>query len=145
MKVSASMSSLADTRWHQYAVRFALGGLITVIAGLIAQHFGPVVGGLFLAFPAIFPAGATLVAKRERQKKARAGLSGATRGRRAAALDASGTVLGAVALMCFAIVVWRALPDHRPALVLGVAAIGWASLSIALWWLRKKHWWMRGR
>jgi hypothetical protein len=33
------------------------------VVGLIAARFGPVVGGLFLAFPAIFPASATLIEK----------------------------------------------------------------------------------
>jgi hypothetical protein len=40
-----------------------LGGVVTVVAGLLAKHYGPVFGGLFLAFPAIFPASATLVDK----------------------------------------------------------------------------------
>ena len=38
---------------------FFFGGLITAVAGVIAQRFGPIIGGLFLAFPAIFPASAT--------------------------------------------------------------------------------------
>jgi hypothetical protein len=33
-------------------LRCLLGGAITVITGLIASHWGPVVEGLFLAFPA---------------------------------------------------------------------------------------------
>jgi hypothetical protein len=40
----------------QYALRFLFGGIVTAVAGLVAQHFGPVVAGLLLAFPAIFPA-----------------------------------------------------------------------------------------
>jgi hypothetical protein len=36
---------------------------MTAIPGWIASKYGPVVGGLFLAFPAIFPASATLVEK----------------------------------------------------------------------------------
>jgi nicotinamidase-related amidase len=69
-------------------IRFALGGAMTVIAGLIASRYGPVVGGLFLAFPAIFPASATLIEKHQRERKKKAGLSGARRGKEAAALDA---------------------------------------------------------
>jgi hypothetical protein len=38
-----------------YAIRFVIGGLITTATGLVARKFGPVVGGLFLAYPAIFP------------------------------------------------------------------------------------------
>jgi hypothetical protein len=50
-------------------LRFVLGGLATIVAGLIAEHWGPVVGGLFLAFPAIFCATATLIEKHERERK----------------------------------------------------------------------------
>ena len=112
MRVSADLSALRGTQWHQYVVRFFLGGLVTAVTGLLGQHFGPVFGGLFLAFPAIFPASATLIAKRERQKKARQGLHGDIRGRRAAALDAAGATLGAVGLICFALVVWKELVGH---------------------------------
>jgi len=139
LKISFDASALRSIRWHQYLVRFVLGGVVTVIAGLLAKAFGPVFGGLFLAFPAIFPASVTLIAKRERQKKARHGLDGTVRGRRAAALDAAGTVLGAVGLGCFAGVVWKTLPVHHEALVFGSAAASWLIVSTSLWWLRKKH------
>lgn len=36
---------------------------VTALAGVIAKHYGPVIGGLFFAFPAIFPASATLIEK----------------------------------------------------------------------------------
>jgi Protein of unknown function (DUF3147) len=140
MIVSMSFAALRATRFRQYAVRFALGGLATVATGLITQHFGPVLGGLFLAFPAIFPASATLIATRESTKKHEKGLHGEVRGRRVAALDAAGTVLGAFALAAFAATTWLALPTHRPALVLLGAGAVWLLLSVALWWLRKRHW-----
>src|ERR1700728_4797006 len=56
MIVQFKPSALGQTRWYEYLVRFLLGGAMTVVAGLIAARFGPVIGGLFLAFPAIFPA-----------------------------------------------------------------------------------------
>jgi hypothetical protein len=62
-----------------------LDGAVTVIAGLIAARFGPVVGGLFLAFPAIFPASATLIERHVRERREKAGLSGTRRGGDAAA------------------------------------------------------------
>src|SRR5262249_54860089 len=105
---------------------------------LLAEAFGPVFGGLFLAFPAIFPASITLIAKREREKKEQHGLSGAVRGRRAAALDAAGSVLGAIGLGCFAGVVWKALPDHGLGSVICAAGALWFVVSSCLWWLRKK-------
>jgi hypothetical protein len=98
MKVSADFSASKKTKWHEYAVRFLLGGSVTVIAGLLAQYYGPVFGGLFLAFPAILPASATLVDKHEREKKQRAGIQHTTRGRRVAGVDAAGAALGAWAL-----------------------------------------------
>lgn len=140
LKISFDASALRSIRWHQYLVRFVLGGLVTVITGVLAKAFGPVFGGLFLAFPAIFPASVTLIAKRERQKKARCGLDGTVRGRRAAALDAAGTVLGAVGLGCFAGVVWKGLPAHHEALVFCSAGALWLIVSTCLWWWRKKHW-----
>jgi hypothetical protein len=133
-------SALGEASWYQYALRFVLGGLITVGTGLVAEHFGPVVGGLFLAFPAIFPATATLIGTRERKKKEKQGLNGAARGLRAAALDATGAVLGAIGLMCFAWVVWKALPRFGSVVVLCGAAFLWLLVSVSLWWLRKRHW-----
>ena len=94
-------------------------------------------GGLFLAFPAIFPAGATLIEKREKLKKQRAGYDGTNRGRLAAALDARGACLGCIGLLTFAVVVWRMLPAHSLALTLILATIAWASVSILLWRLER--------
>jgi hypothetical protein len=71
---------------------------MTVIAGLVASRFGPVVGGLFLAFPAIFPASATLIEKHVRERKEKKGLQGTRRGKQAAALDAAGAALGGLLL-----------------------------------------------
>jgi hypothetical protein len=61
MIVRVKWAALKQTHGYEYAVRFGLGGLTTVIAGLIADQLGPETGGLFLAFPAIFCASATLV------------------------------------------------------------------------------------
>ena len=58
MRVTVNLSGLHETNWKDYIIRFVFGGAITVITGLIARKFGPVIGGLFLAFPAIFPASA---------------------------------------------------------------------------------------
>lgn len=55
MIIRLKRSALRETSWGEYLVRFAVGGAMTVVAGLIAASFGPVLGGLFLAFPAIFP------------------------------------------------------------------------------------------
>jgi hypothetical protein len=63
-------------RYPSRVGRFVFGGLITVATGIIAKKFGPGMGGLFLAFPAIFPASATLVEKHEKEEKQQAGMEG---------------------------------------------------------------------
>jgi hypothetical protein len=59
--VEIDPEGLRGTGWRDYALRFILGGVVTASAGVIAKIYGPVIGGLFLAFPAIFPASATLM------------------------------------------------------------------------------------
>jgi hypothetical protein len=110
MAVKLKLSALAEGHWYEYAIRFVLGGAVTMLAGWIAAKWGPAVGGLFLAFPAIFPASATLVEKRERERKENVGLQGAKRGRDAAALEATGAALGSIGLMVFATIVWLFAP-----------------------------------
>ena len=137
MRVEADFASLKQTSLREHLVRFVLGGAVTVAAGLIARRWGPVIGGLFLAFPAIFPAGATLIETHEVKRKRQIGRDGRGRGRQAAALDALGASMGAVGLAVFAVVLWRFLPGHSSwgALVLALGA--WVVVSGALWILRK--------
>src|SRR3978361_356983 len=106
MIVSVKWAALKQTYGYEYVVRFALGGLATVFAGVIAELFGPETGGLFLAFPAIFCASATLIEKHERERKQKRGLAGMQRGTDAAALDAAGAVFGSFGLAAFGLVTW---------------------------------------
>jgi len=99
MIVKVDLSSLKSTKPHEYAIRFFFGGLLTTLTGLIAKKYGPVIGGLFLAFPAIFPASVTLIEKHEKQKKQKVGYDGTNRGRNAASLEAGGASIGALALV----------------------------------------------
>jgi|SRR6266436_4068006 len=139
VRVSLDFSAFGRTRWYEYFVRFLFGGTITVIAGLLAKHFGPAFGGLFLAFPAIFPASATLVEKHEREKKQRAGIFHTDRGLQAAAVDAAGAAMGSASLVIFAFTIWKLLPTwHAPAVLL-CATAGWLLTSFALWRIRKDH------
>ena len=102
-----------------YAVRFLLGGAITAAAGLTAEQLGPVVGGLFLAFPAIAPAAITLIEKED--------------GPRAAGASALGSAFGGLGLLAFAAVVWQ-LAERLPAwLVLLLATLVWLAASVGLW------------
>jgi hypothetical protein len=141
MLIKADFSSLRRVKWHEYLIRFALGGIVTVATGLIAKAFGPVTGGLFLAVPAIFPASATLLEKHEQEKKRRAGIAYTLRGRLAAALDARGAAMGAIAMLLFAVIIWRALPGANIAAVLSVALVSWLGLAALLWYVRKRHPW----
>ncbi|PYY00786.1 MAG: hypothetical protein DMG64_16135 [Acidobacteria bacterium] len=137
MRIKLDPKSLRQTKWYECAIRFALGGAISVIAALLARKFGPAIGGLFLAFPAIFPASATLVEKHEIEKKAQKALNGQERGRDAAALDAAGAVMGSVGLVLFALFVWLLLPRHSSWLILASAAMLWFVSSCCLWFLRE--------
>jgi hypothetical protein len=138
MRVQANFSSLKQTNLREHVVRFGLGGAVTVAAGLVARRWGPVIGGLFLAFPAIFPAGATLIEQHEVKRKREIGRDGRRRGRLAAALDALGAALGAMGLAAFAVVLWRFLPGYSSWGTLGLAAVAWTVVSGLLWVLRKR-------
>src|SRR3954464_83840 len=140
MIVRFDSSALREIRWYEYGLRFVFGGVITAAAGLIAREFGPTVGGLFLAFPAIFPATATLIEKHEREKKAQKGLNGNQRGRDAAALEAVGTAMGSFGLVLFAGLAWMLLPRHTPGLVLTGATVAWLAASGGVWAIRRKKW-----
>jgi hypothetical protein len=133
MKVHADFSALRRTKWYEYAIRFLFGGIITAITGLIAKKFGPQVGGLFLAFPAIFPATATLLEKHQKQKKQRKGLNGTKRGRLAAGVDAAGAAMGSGGLLVFALIVWKLLPGNPASMVLAGATLAWVIVAVSIW------------
>ena len=112
---------LVQTTPGEWAVRFVLGGIITVCTGLVANAYGPAVGGLFLAFPAILPASLTLVDEHD--------------GRREAADDARGACLGAVGLLAFAAVVWLTGARWQAPVVLATATAAWAVACGVAWWM----------
>jgi hypothetical protein len=132
------LASLKETKPHEYAIRFLFGGLCTAVAGLIAKYFGPAIGGLFLAFPAIFPAAASLIESHEKERKARIGFDGTIRGRMAASLDSAGAALGCIGLCAFAFTVYKWLPGRNAYLIISVATVEWLLLVVGLWELRKR-------
>src|ERR1700756_1656508 len=138
MQIEVDPSALQRTEWHEYLVRFVVGGLITAVAGIIAKQFGPVIGGLFLAFPAIFPAGATLIEKHENEKREREGLQRTERTRVAVSADAAGAALGSIGLFLFALLVWRFIPSQNP-LVLTFATLAWLTVSVLIWHIRRRE------
>lgn len=136
MIVQVELESLKGISLRECAVRFLFGGLVCVGAGLIAKRFGPAIGGLFLAFPAIFPAGASMVEAHEKKHKASAGFDGTNRGRTVAGLDAAGAALGCIGLAGFALICWICLPRLSTAAVFVLATFVWLLLSVAAWLLR---------
>jgi Protein of unknown function (DUF3147) len=137
MRIGLDVSSIHHLRLRDYVVRYVFGGIVTVLTGLIARRYGPGVAGLFLAFPAIFPAGATLIEKQQREKKRRVGLDGTSRGRVAAGIDAIGAAMGTLGLIAFALLVWRFLPSHSSPAILTIAGLAWLAISVLAWLIRK--------
>jgi hypothetical protein len=135
MPVQVDLSALQVTKWHEYLLRFVFGGCVTVFTGIVAHRFGPVIGGLFLAVPAIFPASATLIEKHEKQKQKDLGAAETT-GQRKAGFDAEGAALGSVGLAVFAFIVWEFLPAHSATGVLLCATFSWLLVAILLWKIR---------
>jgi uncharacterized membrane protein (GlpM family) len=113
--------ALRRTHTSAYLIRFGFGGSMTALAGIIAHAYGPAIGGLFLAFPAILPASLTLVATQD--------------GRQSAVEEARGAILGAVGLGAFAAAVWLLGGRIATALVLMFAAATWFIISCTLWWM----------
>lgn len=110
--------AVRQTRGREHLIRFVFGGFVTVATGLVARSFGPEIGGLFLAFPAILPASLTLVKDHD--------------GRHEAAQVAAGSRLGAVALIAFALAV-ALLAERGAATSLTVAMVLWAAVSLLSW------------
>ena len=143
MIIKLDLRALKRTRWHEYLVRFLFGGAVTAVTGWVAGRFGPAVGGLFLAFPAIFPATATLLEKHEREKKRKVGIPFTIRGRLAAALDARGAAMGTLGLAVFAALTWKLPPYVGFPAILSLALGSWVATSSLLWYVRKHHPWAR--
>ena len=112
-------SQLKDTKAWEYIVRFVFGGAITVATGIIGKAWGPLVAGLFLAFPAILPASLTLVKEHD--------------GRKQAVEDARGARLGSVGLAAFAAVVLVTVGRMPPFAVLLLASVTWVLISVGAW------------
>jgi hypothetical protein len=109
-----------ETKGWEYTLRFVFGGVVTAAVGVIGVAFGPVVAGLFLAFPAILPATITLIETH--------------RGREKAGVDALGASLGSVGLMAFGVMLWLLAPRSAGWIVIGAATIVWFAVSAGLWW-----------
>lgn len=118
-EIGVEPERLRKTSLTEYAIRFLFGGIITGVIGLIGRIVGPVTTGLFLAFPAVLPAGVTLIESAE--------------GKSPAGRNAFGAAFGSVGLMAFAAIVW-VLATRAPAwIVLGCATLAWFVVSTVVW------------
>jgi uncharacterized membrane protein (GlpM family) len=109
-------SKLKHVKLTELGVRFAFGAAISVVTGVVSLVFDVWVGGLFLAFPAILPATATLIEENESN--------------RAAKHDVMGATTGAVGLIAFAVVATLTLDRWSPPLALAAAMFTWVVVSV---------------
>jgi hypothetical protein len=132
-------TSLRETTAAEYARRFLFGGVVTVVATLIADRWGPVIGGLFLAFPGIFPAGVSLVEKHKIQREREVGKMGVAAARAEASVEAAGASAGAWGLAGFGLVVWKESGIRSLPVMLVCAGLAWVVVSGIVWMFRDKH------
>jgi hypothetical protein len=135
VRIRLDPGPLKESHLSGHAIRFAVGGAVTVATGLVARAFGPVVGGLFLALPAILPAGIALLVRLQ-NRNAGPGARG-DRARRAVVIQTTGAAAGALGLVAFALVGWLRFV-HWPAwLTLMAATAAWCAVAALAWIIRK--------
>jgi hypothetical protein len=106
-------------RIDDYVLRFGFGAGIALVAGLIGMAFGPKIGGLLLGFPAILPASLTLIQKKE--------------GKDEASIDSVGAVLGAMAMVVFALLVALTVTNLGAAFSVVLALVVWLVVAVGLY------------
>lgn len=117
--IQLSGDGLHRTKLHEWVIRFAFGGVISLLAGYVGLKWGPAIGGLFLGFPSIFPATMTLLKNHQ--------------GRREAAEGGVGTSIGSLGLIVFAIIVFVTARTWSPVSSFGAAILGWFAASTIMW------------
>jgi uncharacterized membrane protein (GlpM family) len=123
--IGAQVEKVRDLRSRDLVIRFIFGAITSAVAGSLSILFSPIVGGVFLAFPAILAASLTLIAEEEDRKEARE--------------DARGAAVGAVALAAFAWIGVLLFTEIAWPLALAAACGGWAVVALGLYllfWLR---------
>jgi hypothetical protein len=138
MLIGINVAKLREGKPSEYLTRFLFGGIVTVLATLLSNHYGPILGGLFLAFPGIFAPGLSMTETHAIERKASRGANGTLFARAEAAVEAAGASIGALGLAAFALVLWKGLPTHTLALILPLAGAAWLLVSVTLWWFRKR-------
>ena len=108
-------------KFSDYALRFGFGCGIALVSGLMGMWFGPKVGGVLLGFPAILPASLTLVQKKD--------------GKESASVDSIGAMLGAIAMIVFAVFVSLTVKSIGPVPSIAIALIVWLAVAVGLYFL----------
>lgn len=104
---------------RQAGIRFAAGAAASLMAALVSTFFGSKTAGPLLALPAILIASLTLIADED--------------GLRSAIDDSRGAILGGLGLVAFAVVAWQLLDRLPTWLVLLLATLAWAAVSLLLY------------
>ncbi len=138
VRIGCDFAVLGKTKPMDYFVRFLFGCALTLTFSLVSKWAGPVIGGLFLAFPGIYPSGSSFVEKKEEERKLKAGMDGALRARSLASAHAVGAGAGCFGLMGFAAVVWLGLPRFGLAASLATGTAVWFVLAFGAWALRER-------
>jgi len=110
---------IKEARFRDFAVRFAFGGTISVVAALLGAATTESIGGVFTAFPAILVASLTLIDKQEDQEHA--------------SYDAVGAALGALGFVACALFISLTLQRWSTAASLGVGLSIWLAVSVVLY------------
>jgi hypothetical protein len=122
--VGLDLGKLRKVKPHELTIRFAFGAAISIVAGVVSLVAGPTAGGMFLAFPAILPATITLIEKKENTAQA--------------SLDVQGAVVGALALVVFALVTKAGLERTGSAVSLLAAGAAWTVASVLVYLVVEK-------
>ena len=117
--IGTQAKKIGDVKARHMAVRFVFGAITSAVAGSLSILFSPIVGGVFLAFPAILAASLTLIAEEEDTKEARE--------------DARGAVAGSLAMGAFAAIGVAAFTKIAWPLSLAGACGGWALVAVGLY------------
>ena len=113
------LGRIKEARFRDFAIRFAFGGTISVVAALIGAVSKESIGGIFTAFPAILVASLTLIDKQQDREHA--------------SYDAVGATLGAVGFISCAVIISRTLEQWPVAASLGTGLLIWLVVSVGLY------------
>ena len=123
--IGTQVAKARDIRPRDMVVRFTFGAVTSAVAGSLSILFSPLVGGVFLAFPAILAASLTLIAEEEDAEESRE--------------DARGAAVGAMGMAAFAAIGVAAFTTIAWPLAVGAACGAWVAIAIGLYlllWVR---------